>query len=144
MKSFDNMKPIYIVDDSADQRLLLGYFIKRINPEYQITFFDGGRALLDSLAIAAETGTALPQIIVLDLQMPGMTGYQVLKMIKSPDQNEKHKEIPVVILSSHMDQDLINQCLDAGALAFLHKPVDFEQLRKLLSGADILATRSAR
>ncbi|MCE7062310.1 response regulator [Dyadobacter sp. CY343] len=140
MKSFDNMKPIYIVDDSADQRLLLGYFIKRINPDYQITLFDGGQALLDSLAIAAETGTALPRIIVLDLQMPGMTGYQVLKTIKRPDQNEKLKEIPVVILSSYIDQDLINQCLDAGALAFLHKPVDFEQLRKLLSGADILAT----
>ncbi|WP_165940002.1 response regulator [Dyadobacter psychrotolerans] len=127
------MNTIYIVDDSADQRFLLSFLLKRINPKYELVVFDGARALLDMLSRVKENGADYPQVIFLDYQMPEMDGYEALTILKSKDQGSAgYVEVPVVIYSSSSDRDLIQKCLESGAFAFLQKPVNLDELKNLL------------
>ncbi|MBE9464009.1 response regulator [Dyadobacter subterraneus] len=127
------MQPIYIADDSADQRYLFGYFLKRVNPEYPVVFFDRAQKLLDSLQSSIQTGGVLPMVVFLDLQMPEVNGFKALEIIMSLNERGGNwPEIPVVTYSGDSDPDMIRKCLDAGALAFLQKPVDLEKLKNLL------------
>lgn len=123
---------IYIADDSADQRYLLSYFIKRINPEYLIVSFEKAQALLDALSFVIESDRTLPKMIFLDLQMPEMDGFSALQVIKkSGAEHLKWAEVPVVIYSSHSDKDTIQKCLDEGAIAFIQKPANPGELKNL-------------
>ena len=70
----------------------------------------------------------LPDIITLDIMMSGLDGVQVLKKLKN---NQKTKDIPVVIISVAAS-NYKKEGLQLGALAFLKKPVDFEQLNSTI------------
>jgi CheY-like chemotaxis protein len=133
-KFFEKMKPIYIVDDSADQRYLLGYFLKRINPEFQILIFERAQPLIDTLSLSVDTVGVIPLVIFLDLQMPGMDGFEALRIIRQSNGcDEDWSNVPIVIYSSHSDQDIIQRCFSAGAFAVIQKPVDPDELRNVLA-----------
>ncbi len=71
--------------------------------------------------------------VFLDLQMPDVGGFEALKLIMQYNaENPKNLEVPVIIYSSYSDQAVIQRCLDAGAFAFLQKPVDLNELKNLL------------
>ncbi len=53
------MRPIYIADDSSDQRYLFGYFLKRVNPDYPVISFDRAQPMLDALSLVLKTGEIL-------------------------------------------------------------------------------------
>jgi two-component system, response regulator len=63
-----------------------------------------------------------PGLILLDLNMPGTDGREVLNKIKS---DENLKDIPVLILTTSMDERDIESCYKMGANTYIHKPVDF-------------------
>jgi FixJ family two-component response regulator len=71
--------------------------------------------------------TALPEIgrlqnaacLILDLRMPGMSGLGLLQSLSAAGSG-----VPIVILTGHTDGDARVRCLQAGAIAFLHKPLD--------------------
>jgi two-component system, response regulator len=63
-----------------------------------------------------------PGLILLDLNMPGTDGREVLNEIKT---NENLKDIPVLILTTSMDERDIEDCYKMGANTYIHKPVDF-------------------
>jgi DNA-binding response OmpR family regulator len=67
---------------------------------------------------------SLPQVILLDINLPKLSGLEVLRAIRS---DEKTKRLPVVILtSSTKERDLV-QSYDLGANSYVKKPVDFRQ-----------------
>jgi two-component system, OmpR family, response regulator CpxR len=71
-----------------------------------------------------------PEVMILDLKMPGIDGFEVLKRIK-----KDHPEIEVIILTGHgtdADEEL---CMKLGAFAYLQKPVDIEILSATLQKA---------
>ena len=63
-----------------------------------------------------------PGVIMLDLNMPKMDGYEVLNRIKS---DNKLKHIPVVVLTTSDQTDDVQKCYDIGANTFITKPVEF-------------------
>jgi DNA-binding NtrC family response regulator len=72
-----------------------------------------------------------PEVIVLDLQMPGIDGIEVLKRVKA-----QNPEIAVIILTGHgtdADKDI---CMELGAFAYLEKPVDIDTLSETLERAN--------
>lgn len=73
-----------------------------------------------------------PGIILLDLNMPGVDGRDVLKRVKA---NEDVRDIPIVVLTTSDDQKDIDSCYQAGANTYIHKPVDldgfFEAIKRL-------------
>jgi two-component system phosphate regulon response regulator PhoB len=71
-----------------------------------------------------------PDVIVLDLSMPGGSGIEVLKRLK---RSARTKSIPVVIVTGSDDEDLREVASAVGAADFFHKPVDLDQLGRTLS-----------
>lgn len=67
----------------------------------------------------------IPSIILLDLKMTGIDGFDVLKKIKN---TPVLKRIPIIIFSSSKNNDDIKKCFDLGANSYIRKPISFEDL----------------
>ncbi len=72
-----------------------------------------------------------PEVMILDLKMPGIDGIEVLKRVK-----QSRPEIEVIILTGHGSEQDRQTCLDLGAFAYLQKPVDIELLTDTLKKAN--------
>lgn len=117
---------VLIVDDERMNVQLLEVMLE---PEgYQLLTAGSGEAALEAVAHHA------PDLVVLDVMMPGMTGYQVATRIK---ENPATRHIPIVMLSALDDRNSRAHGLLAGAEAYLTKPVNraalCERVRELLS-----------
>lgn len=71
-----------------------------------------------------------PDVMVLDLKMPGLYGVEVLRRTKELDPN-----IEVIILTGHGSNQDMQQCMELGAFAYMHKPVDIEELSATIKAA---------
>ena len=115
---------VYIVDDDPDDRqVILDAFLEN-NAEMDYVFAEDGSQLLQHLE-AANNGSDLPTLILLDLNMPGMLGLQALKEIKG---NRKFSSIPTIVLTTStlpMDKKL---SYEYGANCFLSKPASYSDL----------------
>ncbi|WP_419785260.1 response regulator [Pseudodesulfovibrio sp.] len=72
-----------------------------------------------------------PEVIVLDLKMPGIDGIEVLRRVK-----KEHPKIEVIILTGHGSEKDREICMELGAFAYLHKPVDIDVLSETLKAAN--------
>lgn len=108
---------VLIIDDHADTRLLLGARLKKHH--YDTVF------AADALQAVSVAQVAQPDIIILDLGLPGGNGFIVLDRLKS---NTILNGIPVIILTADESPESEWKGLEAGAVAFLHKPVQEEAL----------------
>ena len=72
-----------------------------------------------------------PAAILLDLMMPGGTGFDVLTRLRA---NAAMKSIPVIAMSASVDPDLPHRALQSGADAFLYKPVEHDELLATIRG----------
>jgi DNA-binding response OmpR family regulator len=110
-------KKILIVDDDRDVRL--GYHI-RLKANHYDTFFAA-----DALSSIAEARKHQPDLIILDLGLPGGDGFVVMDRLKS---NVYLAIIPVIVVSARDRHANKDRALQAGAKAFLQKPVDNDEL----------------
>ncbi len=111
------MPKILIADDSPFQRQLLASFL---NPSDFEPVFAG-----DALQAWMAALRSSPQLILLDINMPAGTGLEVLKRLKM---SIKTQHIPVIVISSEEDPATESMALSLGAMNFLHKPVEQEEL----------------
>ena len=116
---------ILIVEDSDDDYMATVRAFKKanlINPVRRCT--NGDQAidyLLQRGEFADPAKAPRPNIILLDLNMPGIDGKEVLRMIKS---NPDLQKIPVIVLTTSNAEQDIEQCYAAGANSYVSKPVD--------------------
>ena len=80
-----------------------------------------------------------PDVMILDLKMPGIDGIEVLRRVK-----ETNPHIEVIILTGHGSDEDCRTCMELGAFAYLQKPVDIEALSETLRKANEKAKESAR
>jgi DNA-binding response OmpR family regulator len=105
------MKTLAIVDDNLMMReFLINYFSK----QYHVIAYESGEEMIRNLKQSKN-----PDAILLDYDLDGMNGHQVLDNIKS---SEFHKEVPVLLLSGHKQSDTRISCLKSGAQDFVLKP----------------------
>jgi len=71
-----------------------------------------------------------PDIVLLDLMMPGMDGYEMLARLRSMPEG---KDLPVIVLSASHEDDLEQHVYTAGGNACLRKPIDLQALEKAIS-----------
>ncbi|NJL44920.1 MAG: hybrid sensor histidine kinase/response regulator [Leptolyngbyaceae cyanobacterium SM2_3_12] len=108
---------ILAVDDSPDNLFLVESILD--DPGYQIICVESGQAAL------TEVYQSPPDVILLDVMMPGLDGYEVTQKIR---QNPDLPYIPILLITAH-DQSSLVQGLDVGADDFIRKPVDVNELR---------------
>lgn len=106
---------ILIVDDAVENIRLLAEILK---VDYDILIAKNGREAISF--IAKET---LPDLILLDIMMPDIDGYEVCKAFK---ENEKTKTIPIIFLSALRENDEEYQGLSLGAEDYIRKPFNAE------------------
>jgi CheY-like chemotaxis protein len=117
MGSTNTNKTILVIDDSTTNVVLLQAVLN--NKGYTIeTAFN----VKDALAVM---NRKMPDLILLDLLMPRINGYEFLKEIKA---DYKTNKIPVIVVSALTDQENIQRSMDLGANEFITKPVDIQKL----------------
>jgi CheY-like chemotaxis protein len=124
---------ILLVEDNAmDVELILDAF-KEARFDNKIQIAGNGKEALQYMfgegAYADRQQYPLPDIVLLDLNMPGVDGHEVLKKIKS---TEKLKRLPVIILTSSKDEGDRAMSYDNGANSYLVKPVSFDDFLKVV------------
>ncbi|MCU7797366.1 MAG: response regulator [Candidatus Thiodiazotropha sp. (ex Notomyrtea botanica)] len=114
---------ILLVEDNPDDELLAMRALKKNNILNEVRVARDGAEALDYLEGLTEEET-LPELILLDLQLPKVSGLEVLKAIRD---NPRTQLLPVVILtSSDEEKDLVSS-YQLGANSYIRKPVDFSQ-----------------
>jgi len=121
-------KVILLVEDNADDELLTLRALKKNNIRNEVVVARDGSEALDYLfgtgIHAGRDLSVMPQIILLDLKLPKVDGFEVLDRVRS---SEATKLLPVVILTtSNEDQDRIRG-YGLGANSFVCKPVEFDK-----------------
>ena len=114
-----------LVEDDASIRLLLQVTLEARG--YQIEMIGDGGEALERL----RTGEA-PQVLVLDLMIPGISGLELIPAIKL---DPKLAHIPIIVLSARVMPEAINEALRCGARAFLKKPFDPDELAQAIAEA---------
>lgn len=106
-------RTILIIDDQASIRFLLGSFLKN---EYRVIGFEDGFSAMQWLVSAN-----FPDLILLDLDVPRLSGIDFLSQIKK---SGFFQDIPVVIISGDHSKETISNCNHLGVNAYLTKPFD--------------------
>lgn len=115
---------ILVVDDNRLNRLKLGRGLE--NHGHQIALAENGIQALDMLK------ESLYDLILLDILMPEMDGYQVLEKLKA---DEELREIPVIVISAIDEMPSIIRCVEMGAEDYLPKPFDAVLLKARIGAA---------
>ncbi len=117
---------IVMVEDDEGHARLIEKNIRRAGVNNKILPFTNGTDAVNFLFGVDGTGASnkgKPLLILLDLNLPDMTGVDILKRVKS---NEHLKRIPVVVLTTTDDAVEIQRCYDLGCNVYITKPVNYE------------------
>ncbi|MDI6891614.1 MAG: response regulator [Actinomycetota bacterium] len=120
------MKRILVVDDEPDIVALIR--LKLMREGFEVVEAHNGEAAIKMVA------SSKPDLIILDIMMPGMNGWEVNERLKA---NPEYRDIPVIMLTALNEFDEQFKSLWAGVRDYITKPFDFDELvssvRKVLS-----------
>jgi CheY-like chemotaxis protein len=123
---------ILLVEDDPGHTRLIEKNLRRANIKNEISFATNGREALDYLFCEGEyvnNKHTSHILVMLDLNMPVLDGYQVLERMK---RDERTKRIPVVILTTTDDPREVRRCYELGCNVYITKPVDYEQFSEAI------------
>ena len=106
---------ILVADDEQEIRNLLDHFLK--GQGYEVVLASDGN---QALKLAAEEN---PQVIILDIKMPGLDGLEVCKLLKDKEQT---RLIPIIVITGFEDNKM--EALNRGADDFVNKPFDMAEI----------------
>jgi CheY-like chemotaxis protein len=106
---------ILLADDDTDDRIFFDMVLKDVSIATQLTSIENGEKLM---AYLSENSENLPEVLFLDMNMPRKNGAECLHEIK---QNEKLKNLPVVIYSTSIHEDTANRLYEDGAYYYVRK-----------------------
>lgn len=116
---------VFIADDDEDDRYLLAKAFATYSPECRLHFADDGAALLDALI---QSGSQ-PGLILLDLNMPRLNGFEALKVLR---QHPAYQATPIVILTTSEAEQDRQQARALGANDFITKPINGPLLAQIV------------
>lgn len=121
---------ILLVEDDPIDAKFFKRAVKNTNDGTRVTWVKDGQAAVDHLTAVSAAGEPLPQLVVLDIKLPKLKGFDVLRHVRS---NHPTRRVPVVMLSSSTQQADIEQAYDLGANSYLSKPSSFTRLTSLVT-----------
>jgi len=127
MKNMLKYKKIVLADDDADDRQIFEEVLQGIDPEVVVVTAENGLemvALLDKM-----TDDDLPDMIILDQNMPKMTGKESLIFLK---ESERYRNISTIVYSTYQVRDFYQECLELGAQDVVAKPDTLQAYRDMI------------
>ncbi|MCE2951054.1 MAG: response regulator [Alphaproteobacteria bacterium] len=123
---------VFLVEDNHDDWEAMVRGFKAADFDAPIVWFKNTKEALYCLKNFSgeyeKTSKELPSLIILDLNLPGLDGREMLSIIKS---TPHLKMIPVIIFTTSLDQKDVLKCYDTGANAYMQKPVNFEKMQEI-------------
>jgi CheY-like chemotaxis protein len=123
-----NMKILLVEDNPVDVDLTKRAF-KKQNIECEIQIANDGEEAFQALKDWENGITTPPTIILLDLKMPRMNGFDVLKIFKK---SKVSRNIPIIVLTSSNEEKDIKTAYEFGANSYLLKPIDYGEFLNLV------------
>lgn len=115
---------IFYVEDDQDFAFIMQYAVKEVRDDLTVSIVEDGNSAIAALQKYAEERHR-PKLILLDLNLPGISGLDVLKKIK---EIPFFKYVPVILFSTSDDITDVKTSLEIGANAFLTKPSGYHNL----------------
>jgi DNA-binding NtrC family response regulator len=112
----DKAQKVLVVDDEVDILSTVKLYLK---DNYEILTAENAREAL--LIFQSEK----PAVIITDIRMPGMSGIELMRRVKSAENNDAE----VLVITGHGDMDIAVQAVRLGAVDFLVKPIDMKRLK---------------
>jgi two-component system, OmpR family, response regulator CpxR len=113
---------VLLVDDERE-------FVQTLSERLQMRDFSSA-AVYDGEEALSIIDEDEPEVMVLDLKMPGIDGLEVLRRVK-----QDHPNVEVIVLTGHGSKEIEERCLEMGACAYLEKPVDIDTLTRTMQEA---------
>ncbi len=126
---------LLVAEDNDNHFLLTERYLKQRGITSPIVRFTDGQAVLDFLSATEllDSVSEKTYLLLLDIEMPKVTGLEVLRRIK---QNPRLKDLPIIILTAFADRQTMDRCYSLGCSAYFTKPLqgdDFIDTLKSLS-----------
>ncbi len=119
---------ILLVEDNPDDAMLAVRAFKKNKLVAEIIVVCDGVEALEYLHCEGEytnrDNNELPDIVILDLNLPRLNGLEVLKNIRA---DERTNLLPVIMLTSSLEDSDVLSCYGLGANSYIHKPIDFDK-----------------
>ncbi len=131
---------ILLVEDDPGHARLIEKNLRRSKISNEIVIVDDGQKAIDYLfgqGECAQINCPTPMLVLLDLNLPVLDGYQVLQRMKG---DERTKRIPVIILTTTDDTREVARCYNLGCNVYITKPVDYEQFAEAIRKIGLFLT----
>ena len=125
-------RPVLIIEDERPDATLIMRAFERAGFSGQIKHAPDARSALEWLDGQIGTGNSsdLPTLVLLDLKLPGMSGFEFLDEIRN---RPKLKQVPVVVLTVARDSETMNRAYERGANSYLLKSPDPDEINRIIS-----------
>lgn len=120
-------KKILLVDDDADDRQIFEELLREIDDETVVENAENGLEMVAMLNNAADED--LPGLVILDQNMPRMTGKESLVYLKT---HPRFRNIPTIVYSTYQVKDFYRECLNLGAQDVVAKPDTMQAYREMI------------
>lgn len=117
----DEVTKLLIVDDEEDVREFAANFFRK--RKIEVITAVSGEETIDKVE------KEKPQLVLLDIKMPGMNGIETLECIRKKDKNVK---VIMVTGKNPEEEDLFNRCRQLGASDYIHKPLELDELERIV------------
>ncbi len=119
-------KHILYIEDNKDAIVFFNRVVSKLEGEYSFSTTENGQSAISLLENKQHTQ---PEMILLDINLPGMNGFEILQYVRS---KTNYKHIPVIMFTSSDDDSDIKRSYEYGANAYLLKPDSLNNLKKVL------------
>jgi CheY-like chemotaxis protein len=126
---------ILLADDDPDDCIFFNEAVEALQLATSLKMVNDGEQLMQFLT---KNNNPLPDVLFLDLNMPRKNGFECLAEIKY---NALLQSLPVVIFSTSLEQDVVNQLYNNGAHYFIRKPADFFHFKKIIQHTILLLSQ---
>jgi len=117
-------RSILLVEDNPDDVALMLHALQSNRISNQIIVAEDGEQALNLLFSESEAPLTLPALVLLDLNLPKVKGLDVLRQLRA---HATTRLVPVVVLTSSLEQSDLENAYSSGANSYLRKPVDFQE-----------------
>ena len=120
-------RPILLVEDDSVDAMTVKRSVRDLHLSNPIVHLVNGE---DAINFLSQGNIERPFVILLDLNMPKMTGLEFLKIIKV---NEGLKTIPVIVLTTSRERQDVMESFECGAAGYMIKPVDYAKFTEVIN-----------
>jgi len=139
--SKSSLPAILLVEDSEDHVFLFKRALSSSGAEHDLHVVSDGVEAVDFLEQQGDHAEAIrPELIVLDINMPRMNGFETLEYIKG---NDNLNSIPVVMLTSSVRKEDVTRSYRSGACTYVSKPISFDEFCRMVGDFSKYWTRVA-